>query len=497
MQLPSVKKTVAENLAEVNQKFIDKIHCQDKKRIFIKRLPRSGLNDAEILAKAGDYLSMGNGQSEVLSGFVSGTVYNDIDDENLKSLQVEIYKMFCYSNPLHPMIFPDCRKMEAEVVRMVADLFNGDADVRGTMTTGGTESIMLAMLAYRNRANSKGIEEPLMLVPITAHAAFDKAAVLFGIRIRHIPVTSDGRVDVKKMERAITSDTCVLVASAPNFPTGTMDDVISVSQLGMKYDIPVHVDSCLGGFLIPFMKDAGYTLPTFDFRLPGVTSISCDTHKYGCAPKGSSVVMYRNADYVHDQYIRVPDWTGGVYATPTLLGSRAGLTIALTWSTLLHFGYANYVSRTKQIIECTKRIANAIRGGDDNNPIPGLRLLGSPDVSVVAFESDIVNIYAIGDQMSERGWHLNLIQNPPGLHICVTYNTVKANADVTFIRDLREVVNKLLGEPNKGNDSEMAAIYGLAASVPDKSIINEVVNAYLDACYAMPNASIQEHFNVS
>ncbi|VDM38169.1 unnamed protein product [Toxocara canis] len=324
---------------------------------------------------------------------------------------------------------------------------------------------------------------------------------MFGIRLCHVPVGSNGRVDVKRMERAITRDTCVLVASAPNFPTGTVDDVAAVSQLGKKYGIPVHVDSCLGGFLIPFMKDAGYPLPIFDFRLPGVTSISCDTHKaYGYTPKGSSVILYRNVKFLHYQYICIPDWTGGVYATPTLAGSRAGLTIALTWATMLHFGRESYVSRTRQIVECARRIADGIRGTQAK---AGLKLLGSPDVSVVAFQSEEVNIYAVGDRMSKLGWHLNALQNPPGQHICVTYNTVKADGDVAFIRDLRTVVDELRNEPKKGADSEMAAIYGMAESVPDKSIINEVAFAYLDACYAMPiaaeNAQLDdlEELNVS
>uniref|UniRef100_F1L046 sphinganine-1-phosphate aldolase n=1 Tax=Ascaris suum TaxID=6253 RepID=F1L046_ASCSU len=488
MLLPSVREIVDRELKEASVKITKQIHRCDDKRIFVKELPRNGMSNKVIIGLADEYSSMGDGRSLISSGHVSGAVYNDWDNKDLQLLQTEIFKTFSYSNPLHPMLFADCRKMEAEVVRMVANMFNGNEEVCGTMTSGGTESILLAMLAYRNRANERGTMEPQMVVPVTAHAAFDKAAIMFGMRLRHIPVDSDGRVDVKKMERAITSDTCVLVASAPNFPTGTIDDVESISKLGQKYGIPVHVDACLGGFLIAFMDDAGYSLPPFDFRLHGVTSISCDTHKYGYTPKGSSVILYRNVKFLRYQYICVPDWTGGVYATPTIAGSRPGLAIALTWATMLHFGRENYVARTREVVACARRIADAIK--DEGKR--GLKLLGLPAVSVVAFQSENVNVYAIGDRMSKRGWHLNALQNPPGMHICVTFNTVKANGDVTFIRDLKDVVDELMNEPDKGSSSEMAAIYGMAESVPDKSIISEVAFAYLDACYAMPIAIEQK-----
>uniref|UniRef100_A0A915BA25 sphinganine-1-phosphate aldolase n=1 Tax=Parascaris univalens TaxID=6257 RepID=A0A915BA25_PARUN len=484
MLLPSVREIVDRELKEASVKITKQIHRCDDKRVFVKELPRNGMSNNAIVGLADEYSSMGDGRSLISSGHVSGAVYNDRDDRDLQLLQTEIFKAFSYSNPLHPMLFADCRKMEAEVVRMVANMFNGNEEVCGTMTSGGTESILLAMLAYRNLANEKGTTEPQMVIPVTAHAAFDKAAKMFGVRLRHIPVDSDGRVDVKRMERAITSDTCVLVASAPNFPTGTIDDVESISKLGQKYNIPVHVDACLGGFLVAFMDDAGYSLPPFDFRLHGVTSISCDTHKYGYTPKGSSVILYRNVKFLRYQYICVPDWTGGVYATPTIAGSRSGLAVALTWATMLHFGRENYVARTREVIACARRIADAIK----NEGKRGLKLLGLPAVSVVAFQSENLNVYAIGDRMSKRGWHLNALQNPPGMHICVTFNTVKANGDVTFIRDLKDVVDELMNEPDKGNSSEMAAIYGMAETVPDKSIISEVAFAYLDACYAMPTA---------
>uniref|UniRef100_A0A8R1Y1Z4 sphinganine-1-phosphate aldolase n=1 Tax=Onchocerca volvulus TaxID=6282 RepID=A0A8R1Y1Z4_ONCVO len=475
--LPPIRKKLEKELGDARQKIFHEIHKCDNTGLFIRILPENGMNNAEIISIAEEYNAMT--EIDIAAGKVSGAIYTDQNSKQ-NDLLSKIFDIYAFSNPLHPDIFPGCRKMEAEIVRIVANLFHGRLECCGTVTSGGTESIVLAMLSYRNYANAKGISEPEILVPVTAHAAFDKAAHLFGMRIRHVPVGNNQKVDIDRMKRAISSDTCVLVGSAPNFPTGTMDDIEQIAQLGQRYDIPVHVDACLGGFLIAFMEECGYPLPPFDFRLPGVTSISCDTHKYGYAPKGSSVILYRESMYLHHQYMCFPEWTGGIYATPTFAGSRSGLTISLAWATLLCFGRSGYVQRTREIIQCARRISSAIMD------IGGLRLLGSPDVSIVAFTSDVFNIYALVDGMSALGWNLNSIQNPAGAHICVTYNTAFANAWKTFTDDLRNVTSILMNDPDEGKHSEMAAIYGLAATIPNKQLISDLAHCYLDACYTAP-----------
>uniref|UniRef100_A0A1I8E8J1 sphinganine-1-phosphate aldolase n=1 Tax=Wuchereria bancrofti TaxID=6293 RepID=A0A1I8E8J1_WUCBA len=505
--LPPIRKRLEKELGCTQKKIFREIHKCDNTGLFFFILPESGMDSVKIISIAEQYNAMT--ELNVLSGKVSGAVYTDQNSKQ-SDLLSKIFDIYAYANPLHPDIFAGCRKMEAEVVHIVANLFHGGSNCRGTVTSGGTESILLAMLSYRNYANVKGISEPEILVPITAHAAFDKAAHLFRMRIRHIPVGNNQKVDIDKMQQAISSDTCVLVGSAPNFPTGTMDDIEQIAQLGQKYDIPVHVDACLGGFLIVFMEECGYPLMPFDFRLSGVTSISCDTHKYGYAPKGSSVILYREGKYLHHQYMCFPEWTGGIYATPTFAGSRSGLAISLAWATLLSFGRSGYVQRTKKIIQCARRISSAIA-----NDIDGLRLLGSPDVSIVAFTSDVFNIYVLVDGMSALGWNLNSIQNPAGqvlekslhyksevvekkirpfwivcrkiAHICVTYNTALANAWRTFIDDLRKVAFALMNDPDREKHSNMAAIYGLAATIPDKQLISNLTHCYLDACYTAPS----------
>ncbi|MCP9266013.1 Sphingosine-1-phosphate lyase [Dirofilaria immitis] len=472
--LPPIRKRLEKELSNTRQKIFHEIHKCDRSGLFFRILPKSGMDNAKIISIAEQYNAMT--EIDFTAGKVSGVLYTDQNGKQ-SDLLSKIFDIYAFANPLHPDIFPGCRKMEAEVVHIVANLFHGGLECCGTVTSGGTESIILAMLSYRNYANVKGISEPEILVPVTAHAAFDKAAYLFGMRIRHVAVANNQKVDINKMRRAISSNTCVLVGSAPNFPTGTIDDIEQIAQLGQRYGIPVHVDACLGGFLIAFMEECGYPLPPFDFRVSGVTSISCDTHKYGYAPKGSSVILYRESKYLHHQYMCFPEWTGGIYATPTFAA----------WATLLYFGRSGYVQRTREIIQCTRRISSVI-----TNDIDGLRLLGSPDVSIVAFTSDVFNIYALVDGMSALGWNLNSIQNPAGAHICVTYNTAFANAWKTFTDDLRKVSFILMNDPDRGKHSDMAAIYGLAATLPNKELINDLAHCYLDACYTPPPMKILE-----
>uniref|UniRef100_A0A0N4ZSM4 sphinganine-1-phosphate aldolase n=1 Tax=Parastrongyloides trichosuri TaxID=131310 RepID=A0A0N4ZSM4_PARTI len=473
-KLPVVQKEIEKQLSGTRKELIHSIHKYDEKKIFIKEIPTKSMSYDEILTLANEYVEMS--KFDVKGGKVSGTVYTDQSEEHLKLLSAIFYK-YAFSNPLHPDVFPGVRKMEAEVVRMVLNLYHGDSETTGCMSSGGTESIILACFAYKNLAISKGIENPVIVCPSTAHAAFDKAADLFGIRIRHVAVDKNQRVDIKAYKKAICNQTCMLVGSVPNFPSGTADNIVEIAELGLKYNIPVHVDACLGGMLIPFMEDAGYTLPLFDFRVPGVTSISCDLHKYGYAPKGSSVIMYKSSEYLHKQYFTVTDWSGGIYATPTIAGSRCGSSIAVAWATLLFIGKEEYVKRTRKIIESCKSIIEKVTKLNI-----GIDIFGDSNVSVVAFSSKNFNIYAISDVLNKKGWNLNALQNPDAIHFCLTYNQASDNVVNAFVSDLKEAVEEVNSDPNKGNKSKSAAIYGMAAQVPDKSLINEVTQIYLDAC---------------
>ncbi|VDM59141.1 unnamed protein product [Angiostrongylus costaricensis] len=476
--LPMVKAKIDKELCEVRKEILEIIHKHDTDRVFISDIPDEGLSTDSVLGLASNYESYG--KFDIAEGRVSGAVYTDRSPEHV-ALLGQVYTKYAYSNPLHMDVFPGVRKMEAETIRMVLNLYNAPPESSGSLTTGGTESIILACMAYRNRAFQMGIRRPVIVCAKTAHAAFDKAAFLCGMRIRHISVDKSNRVDLRTMEKAIDSQVCMLVASAPNFPSGTVDPVPDVAVLGQKYNIPVHVDACLGGFLIPFMNDCGFDIPVFDFRNPGVTSISCDTHKYGCTPKGSSIVMYRSKELIHYQYFSIPDWTGGIYATPTICGSRAGANSAVAWTTLLFFGKNEYRKRCAAIISNTRKIAAGIE------KISGLE--GSIGVNFPYWRDcfySSFNIYAISDKMSTRGWNLNTLQNPNAIHICLTYNHARQEVVDAFLKDLKEVVDEINASSDKGNTSNTAALYGMAAQIPDKSLVDEITYGFLDACYAEP-----------
>ena len=318
-----------------------------------RRLPEVGLDAEAVHLELQKYRGLGGAAVE--RGRVSGAVYNA--DAAVQELAVKAYSLFATANPLHPDIFPGVRQMEAEVVAMTLAMFNAPPKAVGSVTSGGTESILLAVLACRESARAtRGVVNPEMLVPTTAHAAFDKAAAYFNVAMRHIPVdTVSGMVDVAALERAISPNTVMIVGSAPNFPHGIIDPLPALSALALQHGIPFHVDCCLGGFLVPFMTAAGFPLPhACDFALPGVTSISADTHKYGFAPKGSSVVLYRSAALRSFQYYVTTEWPGGVYATPTMAGSRPGGLIAGCWSVMLNFGQSGYTESTRKIVAATR-----------------------------------------------------------------------------------------------------------------------------------------------
>jgi len=443
---------------------------------YFKQLPSKGLGKKGVEDMVREYESMC--RVDWQSGHVSGAVYGAINQE-LCDLAGQVYVQHMWTNPLHPDLFPNIRKMEAEVVRMTLSMFNGDELSCGTMSTGGTESIMLAVYAYRNRAKEElGITKPEIIVPHTVHAAFDKACHCFGVKIVHIdedPVTR--RVDVTKMKRSINSNTILLVGSAPQFPHGSLDPISEIASLGERYGISVHVDACLGGFIIPFMEEAGYPMPIFDFRLPGVTSISADTHKYGYAPKGSSVIMYRDPDIRRYQYFVCVDWPGGIYATPTFGGSRAGAVIASCWASLMYTGRDGYVESTRKIIQCRERIVEGLKEVD------GIHIEGVPEVSIVAVGSDHFNIFRLSTAMVEKGWSLNPLQFPPCFHICLTLMHTQEGVVEKFLDDIKVCTAEIMLDP-KLPVGGAGAIYGMASTIPDRSMVSEIVTAFLDATYS-------------
>lgn len=362
---------------------------------------------------------------------------------------------------------------------MMVNLFNGGEEGCGVMTSGGTESILMSCKCARDYMHhKKGIVEPEMVVTTTIHAAFDKAAKYFGIKIIRVPVDPvTFRADPAAMERAITDNTVLLGASTPCFGQGTFDPIEAIGAIADKRGIPFHVDCCLGSLLVPLLPEAGYATPPMDFRVRGVTQISADTHKFGFTPKGSSVIMYRSNELRSFQYFVASSWMGGIYASPSAAGSRPGALVAGTWAAMMHLGRDGYVDSVRTIMEAAMKIRAGVEA------IPGLKLQGEPDASVVCFEStdDKIDIYNVVECMSKRHWSLNALQLPPGAHICVTY--ANAPSADQFLTDLAEAVEEVRSAPSGTFGKGIGNIYGTAAKLPDRSIIDTVAKAFLDVMY--------------
>ncbi|CCM03203.1 uncharacterized protein FIBRA_05327 [Fibroporia radiculosa] len=411
-------------------------------------------------------------------GKVSGAVYHG--GEDMTRVILAAIERYALSNPLHPDVFPAVRKMEAEVVAMCLKMYNCPSGA-GTTTSGGTESIVMAVKTYRDWAKAvKGVKEPEMIVPLTAHAAFDKGAAYMGVKVHSIPVDPVTRqVSIKHVARAINNNTIMIVGSAINFPDGNQDDIVALGKLASKYNVGLHVDCCLGSFIMPFLEEAGFgPVQPFDFRVEGVTSISCDTHKYGFAPKGNSVIMYRSAELRRYQYYVNAEWVGGVYGSPSVAGSRPGALIAGTWAAMHYMGHSGYLESCRSIVSATRTIARRIR-----EEIPELRILGNPPASVVAFASvneRVLRAHEIGDKMSKKGWHLNALTRPAAIHIAVTRLTVPVVDQL--VEDLKDAIREAKLEPTgKGT---MMTLYGLGSSSPiGPTLVGHVAALFLDAMY--------------
>lgn len=316
------------------------------------------------------------------------------------------------------------------------------------------------------------------------------------MKLHRVPCPApEYKADIAAVRRLINPNTVLLVGSAPNFPHGMVDDIPALSRLATAYQIPLHVDCCLGSFVIAHLKKAGFPSPYeeeggFDFRQPGVTSISVDTHKYGFAPKGNSVVLYRNRSYRRYQYFIYPDWSGGVYASPSVAGSRPGALIAGCWASMVSVGEHGYINSCLEIVGAAKKFEAALK---ENSVLKAnLAVIGKPMVSVVAFDSQNggVDIYDVADALSSKGWHLNALQSPPAIHVAFTVPTAKAVDQL--ISDLVEVVEIQLARAEERQRQgksyvikrgDTATLYGVAGSMPDKSIINRLAEGFLDTLY--------------
>ena len=386
--------------------------------------------------------------------------------------------MFMDTNALNPLAFKSLKRMEHEVVQMTASLLSAPPKAVGTMTSGGTESLLLAVKTYRDRARKKRpwILRPNIVVPASIHVAFDKACHYFGVKKRTAPVLEDGRVDVDAMARLVDRNTVMLACSAPQYPWGSLDPVAEVGRIAERFGVPLHVDACFGGFILPWLERLGVSLEPWDFRVPAVTSISADLHKYGYAPKGSSVIVYRDMDHLKHQFFVAGGWSGGVYISPSIPGTRSGGAIASAWTSMMVLGEEGYLRLAKDAWQASE----ALRAGISK--IEGLRLLGRPDATIVTWASSepAIDVYAVADRMAARGWAVDRQQGPPSVHLSV--NAVNLPVVPAYLADLAASVGEVRENPALRKEGE-AAVYGLMAKIPVRGLVEREVLKVMEKMY--------------
>lgn len=461
-KLPFVKRKIQSELDKTLKTLEEEVGKMRTEKIL--KIPTIGFKAKKIMEKLDKWNQR---DSEFRNNkHVTGCMYAREDEEAIELIK-EYTKNYLYANPIHFEIFPSAMQMEAEVIAMTASLYNGTKDTCGIVTSGGTESILLACLAYRELAKEKGIKEPEMIISETAHAAFDKAAWYFGIRLVKIAYNyQTGQVYAKKLKSAVNRNTCMIAISFPNYCNGNFDDSETIAAFCHSKGVPLHVDCCLGGFLAPFAEQCGLKIPKFDFRLPGVTSISCDHHKYGLAPKGVSVIMFKDKTYRSPCMFALTSWPGGIYATSGIGGSRSGAASAGAWIAMCYFGFTGYKERADAIFKAQAKFVSVIK------QIPEIKLIGEPQLGTVAITSNRknLNIFSIHDLMLKKGWHLNATQKPNAIQFLFNYCNIQFVDGL--IKDIKECITKCLTDPSVNTDNKWANLYATAAKLP-ASLVEE------------------------
>lgn len=371
--------------------------------------------------------------------------------DEVERVAQDAYAMFFTENGLGARVFPSLRRMEADVVGMVAGLLGGDATVAGNMSSGGTESIFLAVSAARAwaRQTKPDVTQPEIVAAWSAHPAINKAAHYLGMTVRRVPVGPDFRADLAAMADAITANTVMLYGSAPAYSLGVIDPIAALSTLAQGRGLWLHVDACVGGLLAPFVREIGHPVPTFDFSLPGVTSISADVHKSGFAAKGASVVLYRTAE--HQAYARYDfdDWPTGLYSTQTFTGTRPGGAIAAAWAVMHHLGRPGYRAIAETVMDAKARLIAGLAQIEE-----GLHVWGDPELWAVGYGAEGYDIHAVADAMTRRGWSLSRIKEPRGIHLMIT--PVHAPIIDEYLADLATSIAEVRAAPTT---SDTRSIY--------------------------------------
>ena len=400
------------------------------------RIPAKGIGKEEIFERMEAYRA---GDMNWRDGRTWAYVY----DPGPKAEEVikQAYMMFLTENALDPTVFPSVLRFENELVAMASAHLNGDEEVVGNFTSGGTESIMLAVKTARDyfRARRPEIREPEIILPVTAHAAFQKAAHYLCLKPVLVPVDpATFKADPEAVRQAITPNTILLTGSAVSYAHGVVDPIRELGQIALEHDLLLHVDACMGGFLLPYFRRLGAPVADFDLSVPGVTSISMDFHKYAFAAKGASVILHRNKELRRHQIYTCAQWTGYTVVNPTIQSSKSAGPLAAAWAVLHFIGDEGYLEIARQVMDAARRIADAIDEMQD------LRLLGRPEMNLVAFTSDTVSVFHIIDEMKARAWYiqpqLEFHGSKENIHLSINPASVKW-VDA-LLADLRVCVEK-------------------------------------------------------
>jgi glutamate/tyrosine decarboxylase-like PLP-dependent enzyme len=455
-----------------------------------RTLPERGRPRDEVLAELRTMAAEEDAFWE--TGKCSGTMYCG-DHEHYAYLN-EAFGLYAHMNALQRDMCPSSTRFEGEIIAMALDLFHAeaidDSAPAGLVTTGGTGSIMHAVLAYREHAaQTRAVTRPNFVKPETAHPAFDKACHLFGVELRHAAIDpSTTRANVDDVAAKIDDQTIAILGSACNYGYGTIDPIAELGEVALSHGVGLHVDGCLGGFILPWGEELGYDVPAFDFRVPGVTSISADTHKYGYSLKGTSTLLVRDKALRAAQYFFLPGWTGGKYFSPGMEGSRSAGLLAAAWASMVHLGRDGYRRYAGEIFATADAMKSAVRSHSE------LRLIGDPTF-LFSFTSDEFDIYLVNDFMRRRGWRFNGQQYPNALHMAVTRPQTQDGVSDTFAADLDEAVSYAREKHAAGETAFTSAIYGGVAgglTAEAEEFIRLVMTDMLDEMQGVPAAVHEE-----